>query len=637
MIPFPISRARYGGGDDVRTDTADLSIVGYGVGHSTFAVTNSLGGALSGSERAKWALDIDYAVPSWISQVPASERKVTRVTFWPRGDNNGDSQVCTGAVVGVVTDNGGGSYTVDPTRISTIVGGPTPGSPLVTGIWTELDALLTTPLTVAAGEFLAVGLLTSGESGILYVQGSANATIGHAILKNADDLSGGTLTGWADGDGFGVLAMFWVTTTAKTITMTVGASQDIEYDTLTTIPVWKGIGHYAVLDTVATATNDVITTAFSGVQTSTAGAGNGKLVESSKLVLDVTANETVAYPWSSATGDLNAYTNGDDFMMGIHTASDQKTSRAFLMNIVTGDGGGSLVKDRTIQSVNNVVADDGTRGNETTGYRDFADSGLINEERYLTHVEIAQTGGTPTVANLVICRKPWFFGHSSWGCAGNTYGLEGIGTELDDSSLGYFTAQPFIWALNFSGGYVRERTAEAGGIFDKSGLAFAGVLGVTTSSTAGTHDTIDLKDCVIGIEAPGINDFGQNGSGPGSDYATVEVPRLLGALEGFMSAAQQNGNTVIVTEAVSHLSAVGAAIANLDDAVALFNTSLPFSCEAHGAICVRAFNVLCDYDFTASSYRIRTDLKDAGSYNHLNQTGNRLEAKQIADSYEGRI
>ena len=635
----PVNRL-YGGGTPVATDTGDLGIAGVGMTNAAGSPGSAnIGGTLNGTARAMWFQSDDGVIPSWIDQLPASERTLDRVATLIRGDTNGATQACVGMAVGIATDNGGGSFDID--SYSLVDGGPSVGSPLINATFTRVEVELVTPLTLTAGKYVVIGLLSSGDLGRLYVRSTAKT--GNTVRwREAEDFEPTTIPTWYSAADQSIFQLFWARTTAKKIELTVGAGEDIEYDTQTYAPSWRDIGHHIIFETIETATDDKLTISLAGIQSSNAGTDIGMLAESLGYELDLaTGDETASFPWTATEAALSDYTTGDDFMGCVQIDADRTVSRAFLMNITDGDGGGSAVTDRTIQSINNMIAGDGTWGNEVTGYRDFDNSTTIDEDRYLTHITVTQDAGAPTVAKVIVSRKTWFGGVSSWACKSSPYGVQFVGEELDDSALSYFSAQPYIWPLGFSGGLLR--TSPLGGsvnrgFWDKFGLAVASQNSAAASAVAGTHDAVDLKHSVFWLEAGGvINDFSLNTAGPGSNYAEEDVPGALSALGDIMSVAEQNNSQVVITEAVVHIKAGPAKINYLNEAVALFNECLPYLCEAHGAVCVRIFDLVCEYDNSLATYRLIESMQYAvDNFNHLNEAGNRRIAKAMVDAFEGR-
>ena len=629
----------YGGGTPVATDAAELALVGDGAVVDKDSVQSGMSRTMTAGLHAAWFWDTDHPVPAWISQVPAADREIYRVTFIGRGDN---PALIERAVAAVITDNGGGSFTRG--AMSTFAGGPTVAAPWTTGVYNLVDAILDTPLAVAAGQYLAIGLdTTDAASGNVYAAGRAatGKTISRVAVDSLDTAAISSVTETAD---YALCAIFWIRTTAKKIVLTPGS--EITYGTQLQAPCYRDVPYYIALDTIATAADEKITLALAGLQTYAVGGDHGKLTESAKLELDLAAaDETAAYPWPGTEAALSSYTDGDGFNALIYLGANHKASRAFIVNTTDGDAGGSSDLDITLQSVNNLIAGDGTRGNEQTQWRKNAgglyNDGTVDEKRYLTQLTVTQDAGSPTVGTVVICRKPWIGGASSWSTA-NPYALTHVGHELDDNALGYFTAQPYVMAYGISGGHLRTAT-QAGstlnGFLRRAGLGRAGLFGETADSVAGTHDLIDLVGAVIWLPGAGlVNDTNRSGNGPGSDYLTNAVPMALGALAVISATFTAGGNEVIMTDVPSTLDSSGDPVDYLDAAVTATNAALPYLCQAHGAVMVRCFDAICAYDNAKTAYRIREALQyDAATYIHMNAAGDRLVAKAMADAYEGRI
>ncbi|HEY3281397.1 MAG TPA: hypothetical protein VGN26_03920 [Armatimonadota bacterium] len=374
--------------------------------------------------------------------------------------------------------------------------------------------------------------------------------------------------------------------------------------------------YYLIFDDVIGVDGQTLTLALQGIRgTDNPATTKATLVTAQTLVLDLGAVDQVT--WAGRSNALGAGEAAGRFSFAVHIDPALKKADLYYIDKTVGQAGGSDAGDTTL--ICHAVKALGVRGS-----RDQIDA-VNNEWIDITRVAISSSGGIPTLGKLVVARRPWFAGADSYVY---TYPLQHVGAELQDSTLGYFAAQPYIIGLGIPGkGFSPDS-------YDATKTPFWVRWGGHANSVIGRHDIREVRDATVClVECGATNDLRTAFWGT-EEAMMASVRREFADLLTWVGQARAYNNEVVLSDVPPYA-------ADSQDVSPWYNTKsrhlfnrLLLTLGAHRGVFV-ANTVPWVMDLgSINSLREKQNSLTLDQV-HFLQAGDRLLAWRLARAYEG--
>lgn len=608
----------------------DLMVAGYGCPTATSVTTQYaiLAGGLVGAVYMAWFLDHKYKI-SLPAEVGATALLSTVAVFYTAGNN-----VATTARVAVMRpDNTTTPTTYQCKGISEVTGD------VFTTNNTKLDLVLTTPLTVIAGDRIAIELTRADASnlslGLAMDQPAGGQVYALDSALPAIDAETAVASLISMGGNRALAMRAYVVTPFKRTAAVITTADGYVTPMVCPLATFRNTPYWIFIEGATVDAMHTLTFDFKSMQTSVDSGNNCKLVTSRTLVLDMGATDQIT--WCGASVALDGSEAGDVFDFWIWVDPANKLTKLFFTNKTTGQSGVDIYPTSRCHPV--AVAS--ARNATNTTYPAADDTGI---QHWTSVVITASAASTATVGSVTVARKPWFLMGASWTSpVAAPWMLTAIGTELNDSAQSGFTYQPHMVSTSRGGDRLMYNGNSACSWWKRYGLATAYdeyVNGVTGSaSTIGLHDLCEIRDAVFLIVGYGINDMWDTDTAARLLFNAELVNRIMSNIMHYSnggSMALVNRNCeIVVTSSVPAASDANDGTGTFTRGTTLrkrVDAGMPALCEAGNAIFVPVTEFLGGAGGTDE--RLGADVENPANKGHLTTAGYRLMAPLISAAYE---
>lgn len=401
------------------------------------------------------------------------------------------------------------------------------------------------------------------------------------------------------------------------------------------LPYFRSVPYFLVLDEVRQPDGGSLTFTFQGVRSTDAPAGTkADVVTAQALVLDHGATDQVTYGGVSAALAAGEAGGVFTFLIGLDPAT--KAADLYYADLTRGQAGGSSAAD--VALICHAV-----RAASARGARHPSDGGGNGDDLRWSRLAIASSGGAPSIGRVMVARRPWVGGVSSWSARYEGHMRRAhVAEALHDASAGRFACPPCVVSVGIPGGRLALDTSTVTGFQRRFGAA--------DGSTPGLHDVCELRGAVVFVEAGGaVNDLvsaaSAEGNRPGPGFRQA-LRDCLAAVARIVRLAMANGNEVVIADAPPITLEVGGEECGywyLSEARRRYNAALHALCAATGAVFVSTEAAVRDATPVLShpaagsprtlEDRLRPDLRQDAA--HLAAAGDAEVALRMARAYEG--